>query len=62
MIGIAATIVRRDERHVTAPRITWIRAGDRYPELADDPDYFLALDADGTETRGQGASRSRRVP
>jgi len=31
------------------PRITWVRAGDRYPELADDPDYFLALDADGTE-------------
>ena len=23
------------------PRITWIRAGDRYPELADELDHFL---------------------
>ena len=25
-------------------RITWIRAGDRYPDLKDDLDHFLALD------------------
>jgi len=25
-------------------RITWIRAGDRYPDLKDDLDNFLALD------------------
>jgi hypothetical protein len=29
------------------PRLTWIRAGDRYSDLRDDPDHFLALDADG---------------
>ena len=34
---------------MTASRITWIRAGDRYPELADDPDYFLALDETNAE-------------
>jgi len=29
-----------------APRITWIRAGDRYSDLEDDPDHFLALDGE----------------
>jgi len=28
------------------PRITWVRAGDRYPELADDLDHFIALDGE----------------
>ena len=27
-------------------RITWIRAGDRYPDLKDDLDHFLALDGE----------------
>ena len=31
---------------MTAPRITWIRAGDRYPDLKHDLDHFLALDGD----------------
>ena len=34
---------------MTAPRITWIRAGDRYPDLKHELDHFLALDARGTE-------------
>ena len=34
---------------MTAPRITWIRAGDRYPDLKHDPDRFLALDETGAE-------------
>jgi len=31
------------------PRYHWVRACDRDPNLKDDPDYFLALDADGAE-------------
>ena len=31
---------------MTAPRITWIRAGDRYPDLKHDLDNFLALDGE----------------
>ena len=34
---------------MTAPRITWIRAGDRYPDLKDDLDNFLALDETNAE-------------
>ena len=31
---------------MSQPRLTWVRAGDRYPELADDLDHFLALDGE----------------
>ena len=31
---------------MTAPRITWIRAGDRYPDLKHDLDNFIALDGE----------------
>jgi len=34
---------------MSQPRITWIRAGDRYPDLKDDLDNFLMLDPDGRE-------------
>ena len=30
-------------------RITWIRSGDRYPDLKDDLDHFLALDETNAE-------------
>ena len=37
---------RGGDRTPNPPRITWIRAGDRYPELADDLDHFIALDGE----------------
>src|ERR1044072_6667506 len=42
----------------------WVRAGDRYPELADDLDYFIALDDEGEGgggRRGGGGSRRGEV-
>jgi hypothetical protein len=27
-----------------APRLTWVRIGNRYPDLKHDPDRFVALD------------------
>ena len=32
----------------TFRRLTWVRAGDHYPDLKDEPDHFIALD-DGVE-------------
>jgi hypothetical protein len=34
-------MVRKPE---TSRRLTWVRAGERYPDLEDDPDHFIALD------------------
>jgi hypothetical protein len=31
---------------MTAPRLAWVRVGDRYPDLKGVPDYFLALDGE----------------
>jgi len=28
------------------PRLTFVRAGDRYPDLKDEPDDFIALDGE----------------
>jgi len=31
---------------VTSQRITWVRAGERHPDLAGEPDHFIALDGE----------------
>ena len=30
----------------TSRSLTWVRIGDRYPDLAGEPDWFLALDGE----------------
>ena len=32
------------------PRLVWVRIGDLYPELKDQPDSFIALDGEDAET------------
>ena len=45
---------------MTAPRITWIRAGDRYPDLKHDLDHFIALDGETRDRRREvGRDRAR---
>ena len=37
------------------PRLVWARIGDRYPDLVDEPDSFIALDGDARA----GGARTR---